>query len=403
MPIQQVQGKKILYLITKSNWGGAQKYVFDLATNLASRTPSSNTSPLEEVWEPVVALGSPESDSTGGGKGLLAEKLQQAGVRTITIPHLGRDMNLWKDFLVLISLFQIIWREKPGVIHVNSSKLAGLGAFVGRVLFVNKVIFTAHGWPFHEERAWWQKRVIYLFSWLTSFFAHKTIVITKLDYECGKKFFLLGHKMVYIPLGIREPNFLPREKAREELQNMAQQRGISLPVDKLWIGTIGELHPNKGYDLLLLALANLSAVKPPTVGGLTADRWHYIAIGEGEERDKIEEQIKKLGLKDRVTLLGFVPDATKYLKAFDIFTLTSRKEGLPYTLLEAGFAGIPIYATSVGGIPDIVTTRETLEKLISDKSRRNEVGSQIHNHVTTKFSFEKMLRATNSLYQEIRE
>src|SRR3989338_7813734 len=94
--------KKILFVITKSNWGGAQRYVFDLATHL----------PKEE-FEVVVALG---------GMGLLAQKLQAEGTMIYHSEWLGRDISVGKDIKSFLELYRLFKKERPDVVHLNSSK-----------------------------------------------------------------------------------------------------------------------------------------------------------------------------------------------------------------------------------------------------------------------------------------
>ena len=89
--------KKILLVITNSNWGGAQKHVFDLATNLS-----------KESFEVVVGLG---------GDGELKDRLEQENIKTIQIKNLYRDVNIFSDFKVFFELLKIIKAEKPDVIH----------------------------------------------------------------------------------------------------------------------------------------------------------------------------------------------------------------------------------------------------------------------------------------------
>src|SRR5688572_22606349 len=114
--------KKILYIITKSNWGGAQKYVHDLATGLP-----------KEQFDVAVAFGhaSPEATQAKRGTGSLKERLDVAGIRTISIPRLGRDIQLIDESAVFFSLVKLIRNEKPDVIHLNSPKIGGLGALAG--------------------------------------------------------------------------------------------------------------------------------------------------------------------------------------------------------------------------------------------------------------------------------
>jgi len=150
--------KKVLFLITKSNWGGAQRYVYDLATNLDY-----------EKFEPVVALG---------GDGILADMLENAGIRVITIESLGRDISVKKEWAFACELWKILRTEKPDVFHVNSSKAGGVGTLLGRLLRIHHVIFTAHGWAFNEDRPLWQRLIIKFLHWVTVILSHRTIAVS---------------------------------------------------------------------------------------------------------------------------------------------------------------------------------------------------------------------------------
>jgi glycosyltransferase involved in cell wall biosynthesis len=124
--------KKVTYVITKANWGGAQRYVFDLATHL----------PKEE-FDVSVAYGV---------EGKLAEELKRAGIVTHYIPALGRDVSFVKDTKSLLELFELFLKEQPDVVHLNSSKAGGVGALAARLTGVPKIVFTIHGLPEDEAR-----------------------------------------------------------------------------------------------------------------------------------------------------------------------------------------------------------------------------------------------------------
>ena len=151
---------KILYVITKANWGGAQHYVYDLA--IAARAAGH---------EVVVVVG---------GTGFLTEKLAEAGIRTIPLT-LRQSRTFIGDLLTFNSLFsfiRIFRRERPDVVHVNSAKVSGLGALAARITRVPRIIFTAHGWEFNAPRNALSKVGIRFFSWLTILLAHRTIAVS---------------------------------------------------------------------------------------------------------------------------------------------------------------------------------------------------------------------------------
>lgn len=378
--------KKILYVVTKSVWGGAQRYVFDLAINLP-----------KDRFEVIVAAG---------GNGQLFDKLRAASIRTITIPGLHRDVNIFKEILSFWNLFKIFRDERPDTIHLNSTKIGGLGAlaaFAAKLTTYNlqlTTIFTVHGWGFNEDRPLPIRAVIFLISWLSALFQDKIICINNADFKVAKKF-IPRRKLALIFNGIGPIDFLPRVEARNFL---AQKIGRPIAEDVILIGTTAELTKNKGLEYLVTALPRLNL---GTHKGLT------LMIGEGEKREKLQKQMNMLGLQDIIFLLGFIPDAARYLKAFDIFALPSLKEGLPYTIMEAMAAGLPVIATNVGGIPDLVEhgktgllvspkdvigLAEAIKMLMQNKIMRKEFSSLARQTIKTRFQLRDMIEKTIACY-----
>ncbi|HEY4521872.1 MAG TPA: glycosyltransferase family 4 protein [Candidatus Paceibacterota bacterium] len=377
--------QKVLFVITKSNWGGAQRYVYDLATNL----------PKNE-FETKVALG---------GEGPLKEKLQENNISVIQIPHLQRDINFIKEVLSFFSLVKIFNKEKPDVIHLNSSKAGGIGAvaaLISKLWTKNyglKTIFTVHGWAFNETRTFRAKSIIYLSQWITSVLANNTIILSRHDYRQALGMPLINQeKFSLIPLGIPENQmeFLPKQNAKKHLL-------LQTTKENMVVGTIAEFTKNKGLNYLLDAL---NILKSPKL--------HLVVIGDGEEKEKIDNRIENENLKETVTTCGFVPHAAKYIKAFDIFVLPSLKEGLPYTVLESMTAGVPVVASSVGGIPDLIdheksgfltipqnpeSLAKNIKKLVENETLRKQFSRASKTRAIEKFSFASMLERTIKLYE----
>lgn len=379
---------KILYVITKSNWGGAQKYVYDLATSLD-----------KERFEIAVAAG---------GEGALKEKLAEAEIRTISIPFLQRDINIVKEFLSLFSLIKIFKNERPDIIHLNSSKIGGLGTVAAYSLrpygIKSKIIFTAHGWGFNEDRPYLARVIIFLAQWLTTIFCRKIIALSPATYNQAMYFPFARKKIYFMEQGARLPVFLSKEEARKEfLRALNKTDSDTNGFPDLWIGCAAELTKNKGLTYLIDAISILR----------TSDV-QVLIIGEGEDYQKLRLQISNLQLQNNVYLLGFLPEAARYLKAFDIFVLPSITEALGYVLIEAGLAELPVVATKVGGIPWIIKDKESgflvppknpealaeaLKKLLADENLRHKMGQKNYDLVSKKFSFEKMLKETIDIYK----
>lgn len=327
---------KIIYVITKSNWGGAQRYVFDLATNL----------PKEQFEVKVVFGGTGEKDASDGA---LAHNLSMQRIQGLYLKSFMRDISMLREFMSLVTLKNLFKNEKPDIVHLNSSKAGGIGALAARWTGVKKIIFTVHGWPFLEQRNYFSRALIWLASWCTVLLSHKVICISEYDLRIAQKMPFTKNKVVRIYNGIAPMSFGSGEKVRNKFPH-----GVKIT------GTIGELTHNKNQITLIE-----EAKRKPDM--------HVAIVGVGEDITLLDAKIKEYGLENRVKLLGFMP-AGEALPGFDTFALPSIKEGLPYVLLEAKQAGLPIIANPIGGIPEIL------------------------NSDMKEFSFEKMLKKTTALY-----
>lgn len=369
---------KILYVITKANWGGAQRYVYDLAT--AAR---------EAGYEVKVIYGEP---------GLLVQRLSEAGIPTLFVPELGRDIHPWKDFSAFLALKRLFKKENPDIVHLNSSKAGYLGALAARVVGVQKVIFTAHGWAFTEQRNAAARHLLKWLQYQTALLSTKVIAVSEYVLHAVDGWKLPHGRIELVRLGIQHQEYEPRDAARAALTKI--DPSLACSDDTLWVGTIAELHRNKGIDIGIAGWkkANLSHAQ-------------WIVIGGGEERGPLTELAQGV---ETIHLLDFVPDAARYLKAFDLFLCPSRTEALGYVLLEAGLAGVPILTNGVGGTAEVVertpamgffksndpvSLAEMLTLVTKDRENLKNVGRSLSLYVQNKFSFERMVAGTLALYE----
>jgi glycosyltransferase involved in cell wall biosynthesis len=321
----------------------------------------------------------------------------------VKIEALQRDVNFTKDLSVLFELIRIIKKEKPDVLHLNSSKMGIVGTMAGRICRVPKIIFTAHDWAFNNKHGFFSKRVITFLQWMTVILSHITITVSQKTADQISSFpFINKNKIKVIYNGVSCISFIGRDDARRSLLPSRQEIK-----NELWIGTMSELHFRKGIDFVINSFAELAKKYPNII---------FVVMGSGEEQMSLATQIKKLGLFEKIFLVGQTAEAKKYLKAFDIFTLTSRTEALPYALLEAGLAQLPVIATSVGGVPEVINSSETgilvsiskntlnevttaLERLIKNKEEQILLGQNLEHRIKTRFSKGQMLEETFALYR----
>ncbi|MDP2655837.1 MAG: glycosyltransferase, partial [bacterium] len=296
----------------------------------------------------------------------------------------------------LFSLIRICRRERPTVVHVNSAKAGGLGALAARIARVPRIVFTAHGWEFNAPRSVLSKIGIRFFSWLTMLLAHRTIAVSEAVRRDVAWWPFVSRKIVVIHNGIECPPMLSREEARATLAPHG--------VGKYWVGMISELNPTKRIEDAIMAFSLVVPKHPEAI---------LVVLGEGRERHALERLVSELHLHNHVSLSGFRNDASSLLKAFDLFMHASSSEALGYVILEAGCATLPVVATRVGGIPEIIPDDDhgllvpprnpealagAVELLINDPHRAAELGARLGARVQNSFSKQRMISETFTLY-----
>lgn len=309
----------VLYVITQGNWGGAQRYVYDLSAKISQKMPIT------------VAVGNAPAETE------LATQLQKADRALVTLHHLKRAISPYHDILAVFELHQLYKKINPAIVHLNSSKAGVIGSLAALGLHRRPaIVYTAHGWVFREPLNWLVKKLYTCLEKWTAHLKDAIIVLSPEEKADAEKILKINpNKIKLTPLAIEPPRFLAPETARQTILNLAGMSQSSGPL----IGTIANLYANKGIDILIAAAQTI-----PTI--------HFFVIGSGPE----ELHLKKMIVDQKITnvnLLGARPNAAELLPAFDLFVLPSRKEGLPYTILEAMAAKLPIVATTVGGLPTL--------------------------------------------------
>jgi glycosyltransferase involved in cell wall biosynthesis len=230
-------------------------------------------------------------------------------------------------------------------------------------------------------------------------FSHEIITVSGKDY-CETINLFGGKKKTHlIHHGTKEPIFFEKSIARKVLHQKETGKA-------LWIGAVGELQKDEGYAY---AIEAFSATQKNN------DVLFFI-IGEGADRTNLQKKIEELELSSKVFLLGQIKNAGTLLPAFDIFLSPSTEEGLPFSVLEAGYAKLPVIVTGVGGTPEIVTDmksgilirpkdsneiKKAFEYLFSHKKEAVVFGKNLRLDVKKNFPFKKMLRETMTVYEKL--
>ncbi len=335
----------LLYLITQSELGGAQLYVYNLAKYFRS------------AFDIKVASGGQATD-------WLPTNLAKIGVEWLTIKNLKRPLSPWSDLLAYLEIKKLIAQIQPDIIHLNSSKISILGSLAGKN---KKVVYTAHGWVFNEPLPLPIKKFYLFAEKITARYKNKIICVSEFDRQTAITAGFSPDKLITITNGI-DINFPSSNSLTSPEQTLRQK--FNLPASVKLVGTIANLYPTKNLTRLIQAAALLK----PTNSNLA-----FVVIGSGPEKNKLTNLINKYNLNQTFILAGSINQASRYLAEFDLFVLPSLKEGLPYTLLEAMRSGLPIVASRVGGIPEILSSYPMSHYQLISPDKTDDIAAAITN------------------------
>jgi glycosyltransferase involved in cell wall biosynthesis len=192
-----------------------------------------------------------------------------------------------------------------------------------------------------------------------------------------------------------------------KVDTAALRREFNILLNAALIGVVANFYKTKGLKFLIDAAA-LVVKKIPEA--------HFIILGEGKLRPKLERQIQKFNLQNKIILTGFRHDAIEIMAAVDVFVLSSLKEGLPFALLEAGALGKPIVATRVGGVPEIIdhgkngllvppsdanALAAAIFSLLQDKKTAEQLGLSLQEKIFKNFDLKTTLEKTTEVYSDL--
>ncbi|MFH1946894.1 MAG: glycosyltransferase family 4 protein [Candidatus Magasanikbacteria bacterium] len=363
---------KILYLITKSEIGGAQTHVSQLVDFFVHNNHEVSVMSLPGGW--------------------LESEVGKVGAKFYSNIYFSNNFNPFRFFRAIKTIQDFVREFKPDIVACHSTA----AGFLGRVAIRNSIptIYTAHGWSFEPGTPFWRRIPAIVMEKYATIFCKKIICVSNYTRDVGVKYRVANKaKFTVVYNGIEKIEILPKVKN-----------------ETIKIIFIGRLSKQKDPELLVRAAASLpnDLIKKIEVR----------IIGGGPKADRLLKLVD-----DNKNLVTFCLDnisrdrAMEMLKNSDIFVLSTNWEGFPYSILEAMSVGLPVVATDVGGINeavdqscgflikcgDVEGLQKALTKLIMDKNLRETMGGNAQKIVENKFSLEKMLSQTEKIYNEILE
>jgi len=316
---------RVMHVIARLNVGGAALHVMLLAAHLPA-----------PAYENLLVCGVVGDNEADMGY-VAAEK----GVPVTIIRELGRELSLTGDLLTLFKLWRLMRRFRPDIVHTNTAKAGFVGRVAARLAGVPVVIHTFHGHVFHGYFSPRKTRFFILLEQLCARLSTRIIAPSaELKRQITDKYHICApDQVVVIGVGLDLARLaaLPRH-----IGTFRAEHGI--PAEVPLVGIVGRLVAIKNHDLFLQAAAQV----------VHRTNVHFVLIGDGERRAELTTLVAALGLSERVTFAGWITDVAPVYSAIDVLVLSSINEGVPISVIEAMAAGVPVVATGVGGVPDLI-------------------------------------------------
>ncbi len=377
----------VLHPITRLIVGGAQENTMYTAAG------------LDKTRFAAAVVAGPQT----GSEGSLIEALGALGVPLTILPQLLRQISPINEVLALWKLYRLMRAGQYRIVHTHSSKAGILGRVAAKLAGVPVIVHTVHGWSFHDQMHPLLKQVYILLERLCAPLSDALILVAEPDRRKGLENGI-GKPAQYtlirsaIPLGDFDPAKVDGAAVRQEL---------GIPSGAPVLGNVGRFSPQKN-PIDWLRIASVVAAEMPLA--------HFLLVGDGPLRPKVEAQISAFGLQDRFTLTGLRRDVDRMLAAMDVFLLTSLWEGLPRVIPQAFSMGLPVIANRADGTVEAIRPGQDgylcdpgdLESmaaacitLLNDPALRQTMGQNGQAYARRYFDLDEMISQIEGLYQRL--
>lgn len=363
---------RVVHVVTRTNIGGVSSYIDNLATGLG------------EHVDVTLVRGVPSADEEDYFAGRVT------AMPIVDMSSLRRHSLPWHDVISLVRLIALFRRLRPDVVHTHMAKAGALGRIAAFIARVPVRIHTFHGHLLQGYFSGAKTRIIVgVERTLRRITTHSVVIGERVRADLVDIGITTVAASTMIPPAVPAPKVAPRATARQRL---------GLPPDATIAGFVGRLAPIKRPDRFVALARQLPDV-------------HFAFVGEGELSDEVRSAARGLS---NVSFLGWINDVAEVYSAIDIAVLTSDNEGMPVSLIEAAAAGLPIVATNVGAVPEVVhdkingiladndTHLTAAVRLLADRpDLRGEYGAAGSAMAATEFTVAGLVGAHVALYSRL--
>jgi glycosyltransferase involved in cell wall biosynthesis len=329
-------------------------------------------------------------------EGPLLASVREEGFRVIPVPFVRR-LSPWEHVRAFCALVAILRAEKPDLVHAHMPISGFLARLAARIAGVPRVAYTCHGFLFNYRTSSLPRRALsLLMEWVAARFTDVFLTVSEAEARDARRLLICSRARA-VGNGRDPSRFRPDAAARARIR-----AEMGVPPDRVVVIAVSRLVWHKGYPELAAAMQALPQ----------AELW---VVGERLDSDRgpdIEALLRGAGLGDRLRMLGYRDDIPALLAAADIFTLPSRFEGLPMSVIEAMLTGLPVVASNVRGpdeqviegitglkvpVGDPVALAAALRQLTLDPALRSAMGEAGRQSALERYDEAKVLARTLDL------
>ncbi|MDD4413223.1 MAG: glycosyltransferase family 4 protein [Oscillospiraceae bacterium] len=332
--------------------------------------------------------------------GLMKMELEGMGIK-VHIIEMVRKISIVRDARSICHLVRYIKSNDFDIIHTHSSKAGAIGR-IAAFLCRTPCIYTAHGWAFSMSAGKLKKMIYICIEKILALLCRRIVAISEFEHNIALQYRIAGsNKLKLISNGIDVNKFAIKPK-----KNLMKKL-LGIKENVFVIGMVGRLAPQKD------PLTFVKAAKIIADSGYAA---YFILVGDGELRAEVEQKILDLGLSDQFLITGWVENVQDYTNIFDIGVLTSQWEGFGLVLAEYMANRVPVVASNVGGIPDVILDGETgklvnpcdtlgfaaaIIDLLCNEDLKNKFITSGFERVNLLFSIQRVAQQHHELYMEM--
>ncbi len=329
--------------------------------------------------------------------------MDRSGVRVVELPMVRRIAPC-TDLKQFFRLYRFLRQNRFDILHTHSSKAGVLGRLAGLAAGYRNLVHTPHtfAFAFRGHFGFLRRNLFLGMERVLGRHTVRMIDVSLSEREEAVRYGLIADDRLSVVENGIDPWPYRWAEPPDPDQRLFKDSGGSPR-----LGTVGLLNAAKGHHVLLHAFSDLAGDFPKA---------RLAIVGEGELRSPLESLLKELGLEGRAFLAGYREDVPSLLKEMDCFVLPSLWEAMPYVLLEAMAAGVPVVATDVNGSRDIVRHGETgllvppddpqalaaaLAELLWNPARAESMARAALRRVFKEYSIEKMLDRVEGVYRDV--